>query len=167
MLACRLTTRCSRRPKTCSLRSRRLGFPRCARPPLSANVRRPGLTTHVRMIRCASSGTVTKPRRRALHHRCSGIAEVALPAVGNGGKSIGVVAGELDLTESAVRAWVRQTAIEHQASRRCSSAAIRAWRPATCCFRSARSRSMISRRSCSSVRRASMRRSACVIARYS
>jgi transposase-like protein len=30
--------------------------------------------------------------------------------VGESGKSIGVVARELDLTESAVRAWVRQTA---------------------------------------------------------
>jgi transposase-like protein len=29
--------------------------------------------------------------------------------VGESGKSIGVVARELDLTESAVRAWVRQT----------------------------------------------------------
>ena len=32
--------------------------------------------------------------------------------VGDSGKSIGVVARELDLTESAVRAWVRQTAID-------------------------------------------------------
>ena len=32
--------------------------------------------------------------------------------VGESGKSIGVVAQELDLTESAVRAWVRQTAID-------------------------------------------------------
>jgi transposase len=32
--------------------------------------------------------------------------------VGDSGKSIGVVAQELDLTESAVRAWVRQTAID-------------------------------------------------------
>ena len=32
--------------------------------------------------------------------------------VGESGKSIGVVARELDLTESAVRAWVRQTAID-------------------------------------------------------
>lgn len=31
--------------------------------------------------------------------------------IGESGKSIGVVAQELDLTESAVRAWVRQTAI--------------------------------------------------------
>jgi ABC transporter substrate binding protein len=54
-----------------------------------------------------------------------------------------------------------------QASRRCSSTAMRAWSAATCCLRSARSRSTISRRPCSSVSRASMRRSACVIARYS
>jgi transposase-like protein len=32
--------------------------------------------------------------------------------VGESGKSIGVVARALDLTESAVRAWVRQTAID-------------------------------------------------------
>ena len=32
--------------------------------------------------------------------------------VGESGKSIGVVARELDLTESAVRAWVRQTVID-------------------------------------------------------
>ena len=32
--------------------------------------------------------------------------------VGDSGKSIGVVARELDLTESAVRAWVRQTSID-------------------------------------------------------
>jgi transposase len=32
--------------------------------------------------------------------------------VGESGKSIGVVARELDLTESAVRAWVRQTTID-------------------------------------------------------
>jgi transposase len=32
--------------------------------------------------------------------------------IGESGKSIGVVAQELDLTESAVRAWVRQTAID-------------------------------------------------------
>jgi transposase-like protein len=32
--------------------------------------------------------------------------------VGDSGKSIGVVARELDLTESAVRAWVRQSAID-------------------------------------------------------
>jgi transposase len=32
--------------------------------------------------------------------------------IGDSGKSIGVVAQELDLTESAVRAWVRQTAID-------------------------------------------------------
>jgi transposase len=32
--------------------------------------------------------------------------------IGESGKSIGAVAQELDLTESAVRAWVRQTAID-------------------------------------------------------
>jgi transposase len=32
--------------------------------------------------------------------------------IGDSGKSIGVVAQELDLTESAVRAWVRQTATD-------------------------------------------------------
>jgi transposase-like protein len=32
--------------------------------------------------------------------------------VREGGKSIGIVARELDLTESAVRAWVRQAAID-------------------------------------------------------
>ena len=35
-----------------------------------------------------------------------------LKLVGESGKSIGVVARELDLTESAVRAWVRQTTID-------------------------------------------------------
>lgn len=32
--------------------------------------------------------------------------------IGDSGKSIGVVAQELDLTESAVRAWMRQAAID-------------------------------------------------------
>ena len=36
---CRLTRGSKRRPKTWSLRSRRFGFPRCARPRLSQHVR--------------------------------------------------------------------------------------------------------------------------------